>query len=123
MIEAKESQVFDPIVNKGLAVMLDSERKKICGIMGDGGADEIDCPVDLASCPYCFLMFGSCDQSECALKMVSRVMKGWKEPEPYFKEEAKEQEADKKIHAPKSAKGKDILKDAMACLQPAEVEK
>ena len=81
--EKGKNQVFDPFVNTGVAVMLDSERKKICGVMGDSGSPEdIECCVDLARCPYNFLEFANTGGSEWALKYVARAMRGWKEPEP-----------------------------------------
>ena len=81
--ENGKNQVFDPFKNTGVAALLDSERKKICGIMGgDDSPEDIDCGVDLERCPYCVLLMGECDQSECALKFVSRVMKGIREEAP-----------------------------------------
>ena len=72
-----ENTEFNPIVNTGIAVMLDSERKKICGIMGGDSSEDTECGVDLARCPYCVLIDGSCSTSDCALKYVARVMRGW----------------------------------------------
>ena len=75
--EKGKNQVFDPFVNTGVAVMLDSERKKICGIMGGDSSEDTECGVDLARCPYCVLIDGSSSSSDCALKFVARVMRGW----------------------------------------------
>lgn len=72
-----ENTDFNPIVNTGIAVMLDSERKKICGIMGGDSSEDTECGVDLARCPYCVLIDGSSSSSDCALKFVARVMRGW----------------------------------------------
>ncbi len=78
----EKTENFNPIVNTGIAVMLDSERKKLCGIMGGDSSEDYECGVDLDRCPYCVSLIGSCNSSDCALKFVARVMRGWDPTEP-----------------------------------------
>ena len=77
MTQEKANQVpASPFANRYLAEMLENERKRICGVMGCSlSPEDVDCAVDLARCPFCFLEFGSHDQSECALKYVAKAMK------------------------------------------------
>ena len=89
----EKTENFNPIVNTGIAVMLDSERKKICGIMGGDSSEDTECGVDLARCPYCVLIDGSCSSSDCALKYVARVMRGW-DPKELAKLPSEEKETE-----------------------------
>lgn len=73
--EKGKNQVFDPFVNTGVAVMLDSERKKICGVIGT--TEGCNCPLPLGDLGCDYQIGGAVpgDMPRCTLKLVSKTMR------------------------------------------------
>ena len=90
--------------NSELAIKLREERRKVCGVIGEAGRRT--CPVAPACCEYAVEDSGS--GFICTLKIAADVMAPL--PLSYT------------AQAPQ-AKQNELLRNAMQCLQPAEVGK